>query len=386
MRRYALPTLLAASLWATAFVPAQAQGTNPAPAKPAPTTTNPPAAASDPEVVASVNDKPITWTQLIERMRSKPKEFADAVGQVVGAQATDTLFGADQKTQVTITRDQVLTALRKDPPPVVRSTLDTMLVEEALKQEAAKEGVEPTDAQVNDRIAKLFANLHQNKTIPANMTDDQFLQSNGLTRAQFVESMRHSEEAMRLIQKDMETSLGHPVGPGDFVQARHILIQVPQASPTTKPEDQKKLDADKLAKADQIVADIKSGKKTFAQEAQENSDDPGSKAKGGELGVFARGMMVKEFETAAFSLKPGEVSKPVRSQFGYHIIEVEKLGKDIPADQRQQVWDQYMQQYMRVNSQVFLNKLMKEKVKIVNNLPPPPARPGGPGGTPGGGE
>ena len=61
----------------------------------------------------------------------------------------------------------------------------------------------------------------------------------------------------------------------------------------------------------------------FAELAKQNSRDPGSKAQGGDLGFFGRGQMVPQFEEAAFKLKSGEVSAPIRSQFGWHIIKVE---------------------------------------------------------------
>ena len=86
------------------------------------------------------------------------------------------------------------------------------------------------------------------------------------------------------------------------VRASHLLVK-------TKEE------------AEKIRAEILAGKKSFAEEAKEVSLCP-SGAQGGDLGYFARGQMVPEFEKAAFSLHVGEVSEPVKTQFGWHLIVV----------------------------------------------------------------
>jgi parvulin-like peptidyl-prolyl isomerase len=74
----------------------------------------------------------------------------------------------------------------------------------------------------------------------------------------------------------------------------------------------------KLSEAQAIVEQIKKGE-SFAKLAQEKSLD-GSRKRGGDLGYFSRGMMVKEFEKAAFALEKAQVSDIVKTQFGYHII------------------------------------------------------------------
>ncbi len=103
----------------------------------------------------------------------------------------------------------------------------------------------------------------------------------------------------------------------EAVRARHILIEVPQnATPAQEKEA--------LAKAQKIRERILKGE-DFAKLAKEYSADPGTKDRGGDLGFFTRGQMVKEFEKAAFNLKPGEVSEPVRTPFGYHLIKVEEV-------------------------------------------------------------
>ncbi len=95
------------------------------------------------------------------------------------------------------------------------------------------------------------------------------------------------------------------------VKASHILVSVPENAT----EEQKK---EARKKAETILKDLKKGA-NFEEVAKEKSDCP-SKERGGDLGYFAKGRMVKPFEDAAFSLKPGVLSDIVETKFGYHII------------------------------------------------------------------
>ncbi len=128
-----------------------------------------------------------------------------------------------------------------------------------------------------------------------------FWRQRALRDAYFEKTVKASigEQAARAIYEDKVKQLP----PEDEVQARHILV----AS-----EDEAK----------KLVVRVEAGE-DFAQLAKENSGDAGSKAQGGMLGFFGKGQMVPQFEEAAFSLKKGEVSKPVQSQFGWHVIKVE---------------------------------------------------------------
>ena len=98
-------------------------------------------------------------------------------------------------------------------------------------------------------------------------------------------------------------------------RVRHILISVPQNATTTQIASAK-------AKADAIYTELHAHPDLFAKIAKKESQDPGSAAQGGDLGYFAKGSMVKAFDDAAFSLPLNTISKPVRTQFGFHIIEV----------------------------------------------------------------
>ena len=99
------------------------------------------------------------------------------------------------------------------------------------------------------------------------------------------------------------------------VKARHILIKLGKDASSEEVKQAK-------AKIAAIKKQLKAGK-DFAELAKKNSEGP-SASRGGELGWFPRGAMVKAFEDAAFALKEGEVSGPVRTQFGFHLILVEK--------------------------------------------------------------
>jgi hypothetical protein len=131
------------------------------------------------------------------------------------------------------------------------------------------------------------------------------------------------------------------------VRAQHILIRIvePQPTPTPLPAGQPTPTPDPNAQptpvpvtADEALARITEIKKQldagadFATLAKQYSEDTGTKDQGGELGWFGRGQMVKEFEDAAFALQPGQVSDPVKTQFGYHLIKVEERDPAHPID------------------------------------------------------
>lgn len=100
------------------------------------------------------------------------------------------------------------------------------------------------------------------------------------------------------------------------VRVRHILIRVaPNADPAT--------DAAARKKAESILDQLHHGA-DFAKLAKQYSDDPGSKAQGGELGFLQRGTTAPEFDKTAFALQPGETSGVIKTQFGYHILQVEE--------------------------------------------------------------
>lgn len=117
-----------------------------------------------------------------------------------------------------------------------------------------------------------------------------------------------------------ETKAYYEANSGRYIQkeqrkASHILINVTPKSTELEKKAAKE-------KADALFAQAKKNPKEFAELAKKNSQDTGSAANGGDLGLFSRGMMVKPFEDAAFGAKKDELVGPVLSDFGYHIIRV----------------------------------------------------------------
>src|SRR5882672_7291559 len=116
------------------------------------------------------------------------------------------------------------------------------------------------------------------------------------------------------VKKYYETNLSK-YGEVEQRRASHILIPLKGGATD---EDKRKA----RERAQSVLAQLRKSPESFAELAKKESGDPGSASQGGDLGFFARGMMVRSFEDAAFRLKPGQVSDLVESDFGFHIIKV----------------------------------------------------------------
>ncbi|SNR68300.1 peptidyl-prolyl cis-trans isomerase D [Humidesulfovibrio mexicanus] len=129
--------------------------------------------------------------------------------------------------------------------------------------------------------------------------------------ADLAAAQKVSDEDVRKQYEANADAFKHPAQ----LRARHILLQVPENAPQNVADTV-------LATVKGIQEQLKKGA-SFEALAKKFSQDPGSASKGGELPWFAEGAMVKPFEDAAKALKPGQVSEPVRTQFGWHLIKLE---------------------------------------------------------------
>lgn len=153
-----------------------------------------------------------------------------------------------------------------------------------------------------------------------------------------------------LAKERYETNKASYVLP-DAIRVAHILLKV-------DPETPESSDGAVRAKAEKLLAEIREGG-DFRALAEKHSADPGSAKRGGELPGWAeKGKLVGPFEEAAYALKPGELSGPVRTRFGYHII---KLLEKRPA--RQLPFDEVKDQLVKALHNEFLTAKRAEWMK-----------------------
>jgi peptidyl-prolyl cis-trans isomerase C len=158
-----------------------------------------------------------------------------------------------------------------------------------------------------------------------------------------------TDEAMKKVYDEAIKQMAEE----EEVSARHILVET---------EDEAK----------KILADLKKGA-DFLAIAKEKSKDPGSKESGGDLGFFGKDQMVPEFANAAFKLDKGQLSEPVKSQFGWHIIRLDDKRKKQPP-QFDQVKDQ-IQTFVQRRAQAEMITKLRESAKIERLDAKPDAKP-----------
>lgn len=184
------------------------------------------------------------------------------------------------------------------PSPTPTTTVASTLTVLALTPEPTPTVQVQSESEFNAGLNQLLSNVSQGA---------------GLSVAD-VRGIYTSLLASNLLRERLVEEIGDQMPTTDEqVRARHILISV--AEDATEEEN-----AAAFSTAISLTQRLRAGE-DFAELALQYSDDTGSAQQGGDLGFFPRGRMVSEFEAAAFGLAIGEISDPVRSQFGYHIIE-----------------------------------------------------------------
>lgn len=209
--------------------------------------------------------------------------------------------------------------------------LEEMIDERIVGQAARKAGVAVTVDDVKAKMEEAKKQLRPGQTL------EEALRGMGMTPGHYFARLKMQMQMERVLRKQIEVT---PVELDAYLKASHILIRVPYSSDA---EEKKKKEEEAKKKIESIAQEIKEGL-AFEEAAKKYSDDRANKDKGGDLGFFTKGRMAPEFEEAASKLKPGEISEPVKTTFGYHLIKLVKTGKEADKEERAELEERIMQQ------------------------------------------
>lgn len=220
--------------------------------------------------------------------------------------------------------------------------LTKLIIEKLIAQDASSKDIVVSKEEVKEELKGLSTPLGGEEKL------DAFLQTNNIPKEYFTEQIKkglllikHKDNFIKesdIDKKDAEKYYNENKDELVVIKARHILV-----------DDEKK--------GKELLEKLKKGE-DFGSLAKAESKDSVSAIKGGELGYFKKGSMIKEFDEAAFNLKVGEISPLVKTKFGYHIIEVEErkdtleeLNKDIINMLKDEDYEKYIQD-LQSNSKI----------------------------------
>ncbi len=238
------------------------------------------------------------------------------------------------------------------------TVLERLIMYKIVAQEAKKAGITVTDKDVQAKFAEFKKNL------PPGQDFKEMLKRSGMTVDAAYAYMKMTLQAEGVVRKQIKVT---PADLEGFNRASHILIRV---ATSADPKEQAKNDADAKTKIESIAAEIKAGM-TFEDAAKKYSEDPMNKDKGGDLDYFAKGQMLPEFEKGLEGLKPGDISAPVKTSYGYHLIKFVGNGKDSKGADRKKLTDMVTEKQMGTKWQEFMLSA-RNKAKVVNFLDPAP--------------
>jgi peptidyl-prolyl cis-trans isomerase C len=237
--------------------------------------------------------------------------------------------------------------LRQRNSLLFKDALNNLTTLALLKDQISQQNLEVDAAAVEQQASKIA------KQYPSQEAFLKALSSQGITESELKKNLKESIGLQMVIDNavknvapvaDADIEKFYKDNPDKFalperVHAKHILLRVPSnATEGQKTAIEKKLEG--------ILADIEAKNITFEEAAAKYSQDSSTASKGGDLGTFSRGNMVKSFEDAAFGTKPGMLSLIVESPYGYHLIKVldQKPAGQAAVEESKAAIRQYLEQ------------------------------------------
>jgi peptidyl-prolyl cis-trans isomerase C len=255
-------------------------------------------------------------------------------------------------------------------PGVKKEVLENLINRELLYQETQHKGIKIDEATINEQVMALkkrFPSEAEFKSALAKANLSETAIKTQIVRGLAIEQLIGTYVSKKVTVTGQEIKAFYENHPNLFkqpeqVRASHILIKVdPQADAGKRAKAQKKIK--------EILKKLQKGE-DFATLAKTLSECP-SKAKGGDLGYFSRGRMVKSFEDVAFALKPNEVSEIVETKFGYHLIKVVDKKPEMTTtfeDVKDKLGHYLKQQKVQKEVSSYVSEL-KEKANVERFLP-----------------
>lgn len=281
---------------------------------------------------------------------------------------------------------------------IKKRVLDQMVDDRLFVQEAKKKTIRVSQLEVDDGVKKVRGRFS---------TEEEFkqeMQKAGMTQEEFRQHLQEQLATIKLIDQEVKAKVPPPADAevkelydsiqailqdkpipgshtsseidelkslaqgvkrrfGERVRARHILIRVPPAATQAQRDES-------LKKMKDVQNQLKKGA-DLPELAAKYSEDPQSKERGGDLGYFSRGEMVPSFEKTAFGLPVGQTSDIVRTDFGYHLIQVEekKAAQKTNLDEIKDDLREYLfQQRAAKRMEAYIKELRAKSEIKVNNL------------------
>lgn len=250
-----------------------------------------------------------------------------------------------------ITKEDLYDALVETYGP---ATLDTLISDKIIEMEAEKQNIQVTDKEIQKELDTLYAQYGGEEVLKEQLkASGSSIDTVKEDIVQYLETRKLIEPTVKITDEEISAYFEQnkdSFAQQEQVEASHILVE------------------DK-ATAEEVLKKLNDGG-DFAKLAKEYSTDASNAENGGSLGYFGKGQMVPEFEEAAFKLKENEISEPVKTEYGYHIIKVTNKKEAKPAklaDHKDAIKETLIAEKLQTEYPAWLENKKKE-YKITNSF------------------